>query len=59
MSMKNIDHTRRELTMVIQRMEKLQRNIDAPYACCQAIAPAQPKAGIRTPVPFEKNQSIS
>ena len=38
MSMKNIDRVRRELTMIIQRMERLQRNIDAPYACCRDVA---------------------
>ena len=38
MSMKNIDRVRRELTMVIQRMETLQRNIDAPYPCCRDVA---------------------
>ena len=40
MSVKNIDRIRCDLTMVIHRMEALQRNIDAPYACCRAVAHA-------------------
>jgi hypothetical protein len=36
--MKNIDRVRRELNMVIHRMETLQRNIDAPHACCRDVA---------------------
>jgi len=38
MSMKSIDRVRRELTMIIQRMETLQRNIDAPHPCCHDVA---------------------
>jgi len=40
MSMKSIDRVRRELTMVIHRMETLQRNIDAPHQCCRDTARA-------------------
>ncbi|HVI15178.1 MAG TPA: hypothetical protein VM822_20190 [Pseudolabrys sp.] len=40
MSMKSIDRVRRELTMVIHRMETLQRNIDAPHQCCRDAARA-------------------
>jgi hypothetical protein len=36
--MKNIDRVRRELNMVIHRLETLQRNIDAPYPCCRDVA---------------------
>jgi hypothetical protein len=39
--MKNIDRVRRELTMVIHRMETLQRDyIDAPCPCCRDAARA-------------------
>ena len=37
MSMKNIDRVRRELNMVIHRMETLQRNIYAPNPCCRDV----------------------
>jgi hypothetical protein len=34
--MKNIDRIRNDLTMVIHRMEALQRNLDnAPSPCCR------------------------
>jgi hypothetical protein len=38
--MKNIDRIRNDLTMVIHRMETLQRNIDAPHQCCRDVARA-------------------
>ena len=39
MSMKNIDRVRRELTMLIHRMETLQHNLDnAPSPCCRDTA---------------------